>query len=117
MTFTTTSGITSGGSVIPTNILVSSQPPPSTIYNSPNWKSNNASDDHSTLIGGIVGGVVGFLVLAGIALIVWRRRKHREDEDALEYENQVRNEFGRRLELEFDDDDEAGGQGVSKSHL
>lgn len=53
-----------------------------------------------------MGGVAGLLIIMGVILMMWRRRKHREEKEALEYENQVRGEFGRRLEDEFDDDDE-----------
>lgn len=56
-----------------------------------------------------MGGVVALLIIVGFVLIFWRRRKHKQERDELEYENQVRNEFGRRLELEFDDDDDEHG--------
>lgn len=53
---------------------------------------------------------MGLLIILGVLLMMWRRRKHREEKEALEYENQVRTEFGRRLEDEFDEDDEPGSR-------
>jgi LPXTG-motif cell wall-anchored protein len=65
------------------------------------------------MIGGVVAAVLGFLVVAGLALYFWRRKKHRRDKEEQEYVNQVRKDFGRRLELEFEDDEAGNGQDVS----
>ena len=92
---------------------MSSQPPPTTVYSLPTWRSNGkGSDASASMIGGVVGGVLGSLVVAGIALYLWRRKKHRREKEEREYENQVRKEFGRRLELEFEDDGPGNGQDV-----
>lgn len=65
------------------------------------------------MIGGIVGGALGACALLGIALCVWRRKRKQRERENLEYENEVRGEFGRRLELEFDDDEPGRGGSVS----
>ena len=65
------------------------------------------------MIGGVVAAVLGSLVVAGVALYFWRRKKHRRDKEEHEHVNQVRKDFGRRLELEFEDDEAGNGQDVS----
>jgi hypothetical protein len=93
---------------------VSSQPPPTTVFSVPTWNSNSKGSNASpSMIGGVVGGVLGSLVIAGLALYFWRRQKHRREKEEQEYENQVRKEFGRRLELEFEDDEPENGRDVS----
>ncbi|KAF8323080.1 hypothetical protein DL93DRAFT_2070524 [Clavulina sp. PMI_390] len=104
---TTTTAITSDGSIIPSTVTYSSQPPPTTIYNHAGGSHSSSNAQENSIIGGAVGAVIGALILFGILLVCWRKRKHRRDiQDALEYEDRVRSDFGRRLEMEFDDDDE-----------
>lgn len=52
-------------------------------------------------------------MILGIGLWWYRNRRAKiELEEQLEYENHVKGEFGRRLALEFDDDDDSGLQTV-----
>lgn len=71
------------------NILLSSTAPRSTSSASPFGSTSSGSSNRSTVIGGAVGGTLGFLaIVALVVFLLWRRkranRKHDPSESSME---------------------------------